>query len=43
MGFTSNQYLCLFPNEPEKKFKPSTCQLMNHLMNILDILSCSTN
>ena len=23
--FTSNQYLCLFPNEPEKKFKPPKC------------------
>ena len=41
--FTSNQYLCLFPNEPEKKFKPPTCQLISHLMSISDILSCSTN
>ena len=43
MGFMSNQYPCLFPNEPEKKFKLSICQLINHLMNISDILSCSTN
>ena len=41
--FIFNQYLCLFPNEPEKKLKPSTCQLITHLMNISDILSCSNN
>ena len=35
----SNQYLCLFPNEPVKKLKSSTCQLITHLMNISDILS----
>ena len=43
IGFTSNQFLCLFPNELKKKFKPPTCQLISHLMNISDILSCSTN
>ena len=41
--FMSNQCLCLLPNELEKKFKPLTCQLISHLMNISDILSCSTN
>ena len=41
--FMSNQYLCLFPYEPKKKFKPPTCQLISHPMNISDILSCSTN
>ena len=39
----SNQYLCLSPNEPEKKFKSSTCQLISYLMNISDILSCTAN
>ena len=39
--FTPNQHLCLYPNE--LKFKPSTCQLINHLMYLSDILSCSAN
>ena len=41
--FMSYQPLCLIPNELEKEFKPPTCQLISHLMNISDILSCSTN
>ena len=41
MIFMSNQHLCFYPNE--LKFEPSTCQLINHLMNLPDILSCSAN
>ena len=41
--FMSNHPLCLVPNELEKKIKPPTCQLIRHLMNISNILSCSTN
>ena len=39
----SNPYICLIPNEPEKKFKSSTCQLITCLMNISDTLSGSAN
>ena len=41
MIFMSNQHLGLYPNE--LKFEPSTCQLINHLMNLSDILSCPAN
>ena len=41
MIFTSNQHLCLYPNE--LKFEPTTCQLIGHLMNLSDVLSCSAN
>ena len=37
----SNPHLCLYPNE--LKFEPSTCQLIDHLMNLSDILSFSAN
>ena len=41
MIFMSNQHLCLYPNE--LKFEPTTCQLIGHLMNLSDVLSCSAN
>ena len=43
MIFMSNHCLCLYPNE--LKFEPlhATCQLISHLMNLSDILSCTAN
>ena len=39
--FTSNQCLCLCSNE--LKFESTTCQLISHLMNLSDVLSCPVN
>ena len=44
MTFTSNQHLCLgFKEFKFEPLHPSTCQLINHLMNLSDILSCLAN